>query len=33
MREDTMPMWEFVQQPNLNVLKVYLDCIMRDYVE
>jgi hypothetical protein len=31
MREDTMPIWEFVQQPNLNVLRVYLDYIMRDY--
>ncbi len=31
MRKDTMPMSEFVQQPNLNVLKVYLEHIMRDY--
>jgi|GEM_PF-3436983 hypothetical protein len=31
MRKDTMPMSEFVQQPNLNVLKVYLKQIMRDY--
>jgi hypothetical protein len=31
MRKETMPIWEIVQQPNLNVLRVYLDHIMREY--